>query len=219
MIIYKTTNLINNKIYIGQDSHNNPKYLGSGTILVNAIKKYGKDKFKKEIIEECKTVDELNEREKYWIKFFNSQDKKIGYNIYEGGGGDGYMSKETKNKLSESHKNKIFSEEHKNNISLNHHNVSGENNPMFGKTHTKEVKNLLKHKNIGKKHKSESIQKIIIASTGEANGNSKLTEKDVLEIRRLYFEEGMEQIAIRKKFNLIQSHVSSIIRRKLWKNI
>ena len=53
MIIYKTTNLINNKIYIGQDSRNNPYYYGSGTIITLAIKKYGKNNFKKEILETC----------------------------------------------------------------------------------------------------------------------------------------------------------------------
>ena len=47
MIIYKTTNLVNKKIYIGQDSKNNPEYLGSGAIVKKAIKKYGKENFKK----------------------------------------------------------------------------------------------------------------------------------------------------------------------------
>jgi len=42
MVIYKITNLINNKFYIGQDIKNNPKYLGSGNLIISAIKKYGK---------------------------------------------------------------------------------------------------------------------------------------------------------------------------------
>lgn len=50
IVIYKTTNLINNKIYVGKDSHNDSNYFGSGTILVKAIKKYGKENFKKEIL-------------------------------------------------------------------------------------------------------------------------------------------------------------------------
>jgi group I intron endonuclease len=86
MIIYKTTNLINNKIYIGQDSKNNPKYLGSGLILKKAIKKYGEKNFKKEILEHCINQDELNEREKYWIKELNSIVPN-GYNITDGGTG------------------------------------------------------------------------------------------------------------------------------------
>ena len=38
MIVYKTINLVNGKIYVGQDLHNNPKYIGSGLILKNSIK-------------------------------------------------------------------------------------------------------------------------------------------------------------------------------------
>jgi hypothetical protein len=48
--IYKTTNLINGKIYIGKRSHENPekdRYLGSGRVLIQAIKKYGRENFKK----------------------------------------------------------------------------------------------------------------------------------------------------------------------------
>lgn len=87
MIIYKTTNTVNNKIYIGQDFNNNPNYLGSGLALNNAMQKYGKEHFIKEIIEHCTTKDELNEREKYWIAHYNSTDKTIGYNISTGGQG------------------------------------------------------------------------------------------------------------------------------------
>lgn len=86
MIIYKITNIINNKIYIGQDRHNNPHYMGSGVAIVNAVKKYGKEHFIKEIIEQCETHDILNEREKYWIAHYNSTDNDIGYNIALGGG-------------------------------------------------------------------------------------------------------------------------------------
>lgn len=85
MIIYKTTNLINGKIYIGQDKNNNPHYFGSGKKIKRAIKKYGKQNFKKEILEECKNETHMNEREVYWIKLYNSQERNIGYNISEGG--------------------------------------------------------------------------------------------------------------------------------------
>ncbi len=67
MIIYKTTNLINGKFYVGKDASNNPNYYGSGLLLAKAIKKYGKENFKKEILEECQSLKDLNIREKYWI--------------------------------------------------------------------------------------------------------------------------------------------------------
>ena len=87
MIIYKTTNLINGKIYIGKDCLNNINYLGSGLNLVKAFKKYGKENFKKEILQECYSKEELNEAEKIWIKNLNSRNPNIGYNISLGGHG------------------------------------------------------------------------------------------------------------------------------------
>jgi len=93
MIIYKTTNLINGKIYIGKDKINKDRYFGSGTILKNAIKKYKKKNFKKEILEHCDNEDHLNEREKYWIKKLKSQDRNIGYNIDGGGHGGDYAQR------------------------------------------------------------------------------------------------------------------------------
>ena len=91
MIIYKTTNLVNNKIYIGQDSKNNIQYLGSGQLLNLAIKKYGVANFKKEVLEVCENKKHLDSREIYWISFYNSTNNEIGYNIANGGsGGDTY---------------------------------------------------------------------------------------------------------------------------------
>ena len=62
MIIYKTTCLINGKIYVGQDSKNNPDYLGSGIYLNRAIKKHGKENFKKEVVCECSSQEDLNKK-------------------------------------------------------------------------------------------------------------------------------------------------------------
>ena len=56
MVIYKTTNLLNGKIYIGKDKRNDRKYLGSGKILRQAVSKYGLRNFSKEILEECKAL-------------------------------------------------------------------------------------------------------------------------------------------------------------------
>jgi len=86
-VIYKITNNINGKIYVGKNATNNPLYFGSGIILRSAIKKYKKKNFKKEILEYCNSNNQLNEREIYWIKMLNSTDKNIGYNISAGGNG------------------------------------------------------------------------------------------------------------------------------------
>ena len=81
MRIYKTINLINGKIYVGQDYNNRDNYLGSGKIILKAIKKYKKENFKKEILEECNSQEELDEKEKYWILKLDSTNPNIGYNI------------------------------------------------------------------------------------------------------------------------------------------
>jgi len=98
LIIYKITNLFNSKIYIGQDSQNNSNYFGSGQTIKKAVRKYGKKFFTKEILEICKSKTELDDKEKFWIKYYNSTNPKIGYNLAEGGGGTlGY--KKTKQQL------------------------------------------------------------------------------------------------------------------------
>lgn len=91
--VYITTNHINGKKYIGQkryDKANKWKsYLGSGIHLKRAINKYGSENFSKEIIEDCKTKKCLDEREKYWIEYYNAVKSDEFYNIASGGeGGD-----------------------------------------------------------------------------------------------------------------------------------
>jgi len=91
-IIYKTTNNINNKIYIGKYTGNDKYYLGSGLLINRAIKKYGKDNFNRITLFECDNVEKLNIKEKYYIKKFKSTDKSIGYNISCGGDGGDVIS-------------------------------------------------------------------------------------------------------------------------------
>lgn len=86
--IYKTINLLNHKIYIGQHKadHFDSKYLGSGKYLKNAFSKYGKENFKCELIDDTASdATELNELEIYYIKFYDSRNPEIGYNIHIGG--------------------------------------------------------------------------------------------------------------------------------------
>jgi len=142
MIIYKTTNLINNKIYIGKDKNNNPSYMGSGKIIKKAINKYKKENFKKEILEYCFSEEELNEKEIYWIAFLNSTDKNIGYNIQKGGYG-GISFNGNKNGMFGTNFYKLWIEKY----GINKANelaqliydkigskVSGKNNGMYGKS-------------------------------------------------------------------------------------
>ena len=85
MVIYKITNLVNDKIYIGQKLHDSSDYLGSGKLIKRAIRKHGRENFTKDILEHCTSKEHLDEREKFWIKELNSRDSLIGYNISSGG--------------------------------------------------------------------------------------------------------------------------------------
>jgi len=107
--IYKITNTTNNKVYIGQSQDIVTRLRGhKATLKVNthfnihlqrAYNKYGINSFSYETLEEC-SEDIINERESYWIEFYNSRDRFHGYNIDYGGTKD------------------VFSEEHKINISI-----------------------------------------------------------------------------------------------------
>ena len=72
----------------------------------NAIKKYGKDAFEFTVLEECETLDQLNEREVHWIKELNTLSPN-GYNL-DSGGKNKIPSEETKIKISESKRNMSF---------------------------------------------------------------------------------------------------------------
>lgn len=98
MYIYKIVNKINGKIYIGQTTeklnHRFNRHMGyqkdnKDTKFYRAVKKYGKSNFYIELIEEVKTLEELNIREEYWIRKLDTVEN--GYNNYYGGyssGGD-----------------------------------------------------------------------------------------------------------------------------------
>ena len=96
--IYKTTNILNGKSYIGMHKVNKQKidehYFGSGKYLNNAIKKYGLENFVCEIIEFNNSDLENREREKYWIEKLETLYPN-GYNLSPGGEGRGYWDKET----------------------------------------------------------------------------------------------------------------------------
>lgn len=165
MQIYKVTNIVNDRFYIGKEKRNNKNYLGSGIMINNAIKKYGRENFKKEIIQVYETEEELNNAERYWIKELNSF-YPIGYNIGEGGEGGDNISKNPnkdniRKKMSLASKGKSKSVEHRKKMSI----VTKERNligtfGMKGKHHTPETRKKIREANKGKHHTSESKQKM-----------------------------------------------------------
>jgi len=86
--IYKTTNMLNGKIYIGQSKRpKNDSYLGSGKNIKKEISLHGICNFKKEILEDNIDISILDQREIHWISIYNSTNQEIGYNITNGGSG------------------------------------------------------------------------------------------------------------------------------------
>jgi group I intron endonuclease len=131
MVVYKTINLISGKSYIGKDKLNKPSYYGSGKLLLAAIKKYGKENFKKEIIEVCDSYEHMNEREVYWIEHFNAVEDRQFYNMKSGGdGGD-----------CPTHYTKEFKEKMK---------VINQHNRMHGKQHTEKAKEKQRNAAVGR---------------------------------------------------------------------
>ena len=105
--IYKITRKETGKVYIGQTNncerrikeHCAPSAAEKSRIAVDkAIKKYGKEAFDFEVIEEC-TIEQLNEREKYWIKYYKSQGEV--YNETDGGDQQSVGSNNGRAKLNE----------------------------------------------------------------------------------------------------------------------
>jgi group I intron endonuclease len=160
--VYKTTNLINGKIYVGQHSTNKEfkkdKYIGNGidnqnkseytdNVFCKAVRKYKYENFKCEILEYCQTKKELDIREVFWIKELNSL-LPNGYNMVARAGG-GYISKEHYERLSREFKNRKNSEEQNKQHSIN---MTGDKNHRFGRENSKESneKNRQSHLNKNK---------------------------------------------------------------------
>jgi group I intron endonuclease len=92
LVVYKVTNQINGKIYIGQTQDfvvrkRSYKFRAKKpqNLIERALQKYGIENFLFEIIDIAQTFSELDDKEIYWIKFYKSQDKTVGYNIAQGG--------------------------------------------------------------------------------------------------------------------------------------
>ena len=127
MVVYKIEHKTDGKVYIGQTTRTLGERIsehlrkGHKYYIDNALKKDGIDAFEISILETCETADELYEREKFWIKYFNSKAPN-GYNLTDGGEGTAgrIVSAETRKKQSDSRKGRKFSplsKEHREKIS------------------------------------------------------------------------------------------------------
>lgn len=126
--VYKITNKVTGKIYIGiTNQGSGARYrhhwyearIGESAPIHKSMAKYGEENFTLEIIDFADTYEELKEKERFWIKELNSMDRKIGYNLTEGGDGTfGRMhSEETKEKIRQKAIGRKMSEETKKKMS------------------------------------------------------------------------------------------------------
>lgn len=189
--IYKITNLINNKCYIGQSIHIERRFAQHKSPyeierdpdkpLYQAFKKYGIENFSFEILEEC-AQNELNDKEKFYIEKYQSLTHQNGYNICSGGEGNN----------GENHPKHKLTEDDIRDIRTRYNN----------RERCKEVEALYKdrigHSGFSKIWKGETWVNIMpevytpenkefhrhnTGQIGSSNGRAKLTEEDVLAIR------------------------------------
>ncbi len=155
--IYKITNMITGRIYIGQTTktikqrfnahmfganHNSKNYIH------RSMRKYGIENFIVEEIGIAYSLSELNQKEYDWIIKENCLAPN-GYNLRSGGNHKG-ISEETRQKLSIILKNRIFTAEHRKNLSKS----------IKGRTYSDEIKEKFRQVQLGKKHTYETKQKM-----------------------------------------------------------
>jgi group I intron endonuclease len=177
MVIYITKNLINNKKYIGKDSYNDPNYLGSGTLFLEDIELYGRDNFKKEILEYC-TKETLGEREEYWIDYFNAVKSNEFYNIRSQTSGwyNKNLNEEKYNsvvkKISKGNKGKKISNETRLKISNNQERKGKLRAANINKPKPEGFGEIIRQKATGRKYTDEHKQKISKSKLGKPHPKS-----------------------------------------------
>lgn len=208
--VYKIVNNLNGKVYIGQSisiqsrwkEHVNALRRGDSkcTLLQRAWNKYGEENFTFEILELC-SADILDDIEIKYISFYDSCNS--GYNIEPGGNKNKHLSEETKQKLRESHLGKKMSDEA---IQKMSEARMGEQNPMYGKTHSEEarkkisdthkgkpghpisdeVKEIIRQANLGKNLSDETRKKISEATKGRPAYNKNPRPVYCIELDKVF---------------------------------
>jgi len=204
--IYKITNTVNGKVYIGQTIRNLEDRFKCHTRqkncrkLYNAIQKHGKENFTIELIEFCSNIKQLNDREIFWINTYKSN--ITGYNI-ELGGKNKITQQETKDKLSKSLKGRIFSDLHKRNISIG---KTGNKNPHSFE-HIQKLKN--------KKRTQEQKIKYSLCKLGNKNpsyGKPSPNRKSIKCIETNTVFNSITEASILMKIDV--RHICNVLKKK-----
>lgn len=206
--IYCIENLINHKKYIGQSKRINDRWYHHRSLLrdnrhlndhlQNAWNKYGEENFKHYVLEYC-DFELLDEREIYWIHFYNTLDREFGYNSKEGGqNGGSVYTKESREKMSESHKKLL--EDPIERLKLSQYSKavwadenyrksrSGKNHPMYGKKLSDEWRRKISEGEKGKHHERTlaQIKALEIVHQNYKPKNKILTPVRCIELNKIY---------------------------------
>ena len=221
MRIYKITNKTNGKLYIGQTttslnkrftSHVTAANAGSTAIIHNAIRKYGKDAFKIEALQECHSVDDLDDAERKWIEELDSISPH-GYNIEAGGCRNrGSLSEETRAKLREAARHR--SPEWYDKVCQAARNRGDEWKRKLSEVAKNRTPTARQLAALEKGRRSGAWRH---SQVGEDNGNAILNWDKVSQIREMYATGKHSQEQIGHQFGIKQITVSVIVRYKTWK--
>lgn len=224
-VIYRITCKLDGMIYIGQTTRSievrfKEHARCKGTYVGRAIQAYGEENFTCEVIEECDTREQLNEREIFWIAELNCK-RPNGYNLTDGGEGvEGFhCSEETKAKMSASHKGLPKSPETRAKLSAS---KIGEKNPFFGKKLSPEHRAKIGAAGTGRKNSPETKAKMSASQIGHevsAKTAVKISIRNRGEtlFKNLQNEMDARQLsytALAKLINLSQPAISDKMRGK-----
>ena len=149
MIIYRATNSANGKVYIGQTTRNlydrksahKMRSMTGTSPFYTAIREYGWDKFDWRVIDRADTIDELLDKEEFWISYYKMDGRA--YNEMTGGRHSKHSNTSKK---------------------IMRRIQSGKGNGFYGKTHTPEARKRISNNHarhmLGKEHTPEAIEKI-----------------------------------------------------------
>lgn len=236
--LYRITNALDNKIYIGQSNKENErwrqhKYFAknpekTGQYIHRAMAKHGVENFIYEVIAVCKTQEDADQTEAQLIKRYDSRNPNVGYNIAPGGESawnkglppdmqpmyGRIVSEETRKKISESNMGKIMpphTDEWKTHMSK----------IMTGRTISSEEIEKRALSNRGKKRTKESRKKMSLShigiQSGENHPKSKLNWEKVSNIRTDYMTGNYTYKQLGQKYGVSSSNISDVVNYKIWK--
>ena len=220
MRVYKITNRQNGKMYVGQtkmklarrfSDHVSAATRGGRTSIIhNAIRKYGKDAFDIEVLQECQSFEELDEAERRWIAHLNTVAPN-GYNIEAGGCRNrGSLSEATRAKM-----RKPRSPETVEKIRQAARNRSPEWRRKLSEAAKRRTATPGQRAALAAGTKLRFINGV--PAKGEDNGRAILTWEKVSQIREMYATGSFSQEKLGLLFGVKQVTISAIVRHKIWR--